>query len=89
MQGILSFLGFSLGASLGAGLVNALSHGVRPALRETIKAGIVASEGVRSAATEVRSTVSDLRDEAVAERANETRRRRGNQEPRKINIARD
>jgi hypothetical protein len=100
MEGFLGFLGFSLGASLGIAAVRTLGGGVRPILREAIKAGLIVGETARSAGAragqavsgataDARDSLGDLHAEARAERAATRARETRSREPRKILIAKD
>lgn len=97
MEEVVGILGFGLGASLGAGVVRAVGGGLRPLLRETLKAGITVGEGARSAmaragdavasaTAEMREGWEDLRAEAMAERAAAREQTPPGTEPRKIEI---
>lgn len=96
MEELLGIVGFGIGASLSMAALRAVGSGARPVLREVMKAGIVATDAVRSAAsnaggtlsqltTEARESVADLRAEVRAERDVV----RTPAEPQKIVIARE
>jgi len=100
MEGILSILGFSLGASLGMGVVRAVGGGPRPVLREVMKAGMAVtdiakaagsrvSDTMSSAATDARESLDGVRTEATQEKSGRRSRARADSEPRKIVIAKE
>jgi hypothetical protein len=100
MEGVLEVLGFGVGASIGMTVIRAATGGLRPALREVIKAGLTVTDAaqalvshtsarVTTAASEAKETVTDLHEEAKAERAAAPRRARADAKPRKIEIAKE
>ena len=100
MEEVLAVMGFGVGASLGMGIVRALSGGVRPVVKEVIKAGMAVSDFGRAASSGVGEKASavkaetgerlqELHAEAVAERGATKSRGRTTAGPRKIAIAKD
>lgn len=83
MEEVLAILGFSLGASLGIGAVRSVSEGSRPILRDVLKAGIRAWDGMANAASAARGEAEQASQQQTAARSRGRRR----PEPRKIEIA--
>jgi len=85
MEELLGIVGFSLGASLGVGAVRSLGDGSRPVLREMIKAGIRAWDGLAAVGNAARESQS----EAQAEQSQTRARNRRRSQPQKIIVAHD
>jgi hypothetical protein len=56
------------GFALAAGLVGGLARGFRPVAKNAIKSGIAASEWLMAAGEDARETLTDIYQEARAER---------------------
>ena len=67
MEEVLGFLGFSVGASFGVSMVRSVGTGAQPALREALKIGIRAWDGLANAAGSVSQEVRQARADAAAE----------------------
>jgi hypothetical protein len=79
MEEVLGFVGFSLGASLSVSVTRSLGEGVRPMVRNVLKAGIRAWDAAAGASAAVREELAAAGDEAAREAGTK---------PRKIVIAR-
>ena len=77
MEELLGIVGFSLGASLGVSAVRGLGEGSRPVLREVIKAGIRAWDGLAAAGNAAREGQPEAPAEPGQNRARNRRRTAG------------
>jgi hypothetical protein len=96
MDEIIGFMGRAVGVSLGVGAIKAVSGGVRPILRDVVRAGVVIGEGVQAVAAGTLGLVAGAALEANQELSKERNRaRRGENsgkqggETRKIAIVKD
>jgi hypothetical protein len=89
VEEIVGVVAFGLGASLGMGAVRAAGRGFRPALKEVVKAGVTVTDAVASVTAEARESLSDLKAEAMAERAGKRPPARRSAAPRRIAVARE
>jgi hypothetical protein len=87
VEELLGFFGFSLGASLGAGAVRTLAGGSRPVVREVIKAGIRAWDGLADVRGAARESLASMQADARAEQAQTRARSRRRAQPQKIIVA--
>ncbi|MBV8718255.1 MAG: hypothetical protein JO020_24995 [Chloroflexi bacterium] len=65
MEEILGILGFSFGASMGIGVVRSVVGGSRPVLRDVLKMGIRAWDGVAGAAAAARDDAAPTAEPAA------------------------
>jgi hypothetical protein len=96
MEEIIGFMGRAVGVSLGVGAIKAVSGGLRPILRDVVRAGVVVGEGVQAVAAGTLGLVAGAVIEANQEiskdrtpsRRREGTRKRGT-ETRQIAIVKD